>query len=252
MPCSASGSGRGTWRCRPWPRAGQRCSDVGRCLGWRHALGRGRHRRRHRRRAVIGSDHVQSRPKDWDAFFAAAPRDGVLPEGLARTRELAEQCDLVYLTGRPERCRRDTSLAGSPRVSLPATSSCVKTPIAGRLGSSRSARSGELLRAPGGTRRRRRRHRRGRCAARRGLQRRARLVDARVRAPAVLTVRRPRARRSHLTGVSVTVADEPLPRSRPPPRDQPGLCVQALRRPCASGHVHHCRDAWSRSGSVQD
>ena len=52
--------------------------------------------------------HVQSRPKDWDAFFAAAPDDGVLPDGLERARELADTCDLVYLTGRPERCRTDT------------------------------------------------------------------------------------------------------------------------------------------------
>jgi hypothetical protein len=52
--------------------------------------------------------HVTSRPKDWDAFFAAAPDDAVLVEGLHRTRDLAQQCDMVYLTGRPERCRQDT------------------------------------------------------------------------------------------------------------------------------------------------
>ena len=52
--------------------------------------------------------YVQSRPKNWDAFFAAAPRDGVLPDGLSRARDLAEKHELVYLTGRPERCRADT------------------------------------------------------------------------------------------------------------------------------------------------
>lgn len=52
--------------------------------------------------------HVQSRPKDWDAFFAAAPDDAVLDDGLSRARELAGDCALVYLTGRPERCRDDT------------------------------------------------------------------------------------------------------------------------------------------------
>lgn len=52
--------------------------------------------------------HVTSRPKNWDAFFAAAPEDSVLVDGLHRTRELAQQCDVVYLTGRPERCRQDT------------------------------------------------------------------------------------------------------------------------------------------------
>jgi hypothetical protein len=51
---------------------------------------------------------VQSRPKDWDAFFAAAPQDALLPQGLARARDLAQRADLVYLTGRPERCRADT------------------------------------------------------------------------------------------------------------------------------------------------
>ena len=52
--------------------------------------------------------YVQSRPKDWDAFFAAAPLDGVLVEGRSRARELAEQHEVLYLTGRPERCRDDT------------------------------------------------------------------------------------------------------------------------------------------------
>lgn len=52
--------------------------------------------------------HVQRRPKDWDAFFAAAPDDTPLPEGLSRARELADRAELVYLTGRPERCRQDT------------------------------------------------------------------------------------------------------------------------------------------------
>ena len=52
--------------------------------------------------------HVQRRPKDWDAFFAAAPDDTPLPEGLDRATELAARGDIVYLTGRPERCRLDT------------------------------------------------------------------------------------------------------------------------------------------------
>ncbi|MER8232867.1 hypothetical protein [Streptomyces sp. NPDC094049] len=51
---------------------------------------------------------LERRPKDWDAFFAAAPDDPPLPEGIALCREAAEECDIVYLTGRPERCRRDT------------------------------------------------------------------------------------------------------------------------------------------------
>ncbi len=53
--------------------------------------------------------HVERRPKDWDAFFAAAPEDALLPEGRAVVdRLVAEGLDLVWLTGRPERCRRDT------------------------------------------------------------------------------------------------------------------------------------------------
>ena len=52
--------------------------------------------------------HLRKRPKDWDAFFAAAPADPVLEEGLAVAHQLSEQHDLVYLSGRPERCRPET------------------------------------------------------------------------------------------------------------------------------------------------
>ena len=52
--------------------------------------------------------HVEQRPKDWDAFFAAATDDSLLPEGLEVALDLAERFTLVYLTGRPERCRSDT------------------------------------------------------------------------------------------------------------------------------------------------
>jgi phosphoglycolate phosphatase-like HAD superfamily hydrolase len=52
--------------------------------------------------------HVERRPKDWDAFFAAAPQDPPHPEGLALVRRLAVDHDIVFLTGRPVRCRRDT------------------------------------------------------------------------------------------------------------------------------------------------
>lgn len=47
-------------------------------------------------------------PRDWDAFFAAAPEDPPIPEGIALVLERAEECEIRYLTGRPERCRRDT------------------------------------------------------------------------------------------------------------------------------------------------
>jgi hypothetical protein len=52
--------------------------------------------------------HLDSRPKDWDGFFAAAPHDALLDEGAAVAHRLAQDHDLVWLTGRPERCRRDT------------------------------------------------------------------------------------------------------------------------------------------------
>lgn len=53
--------------------------------------------------------HVQRSPKDWDAFFAAAVDDTVLDEGRAVADRLAEDHELVYLSGRPERCRDDTA-----------------------------------------------------------------------------------------------------------------------------------------------
>jgi hypothetical protein len=52
--------------------------------------------------------HLEHRPKDWDAFFAAAPEDPPIDEGLAVAERLADDHDVVYLTGRPERCRPDT------------------------------------------------------------------------------------------------------------------------------------------------
>ena len=53
---------------------------------------------------------VTARPKDWDGFFGAAPDDEPLPQGLARAWELADTHGVVYLTGRPERCRADTEI----------------------------------------------------------------------------------------------------------------------------------------------
>jgi len=53
--------------------------------------------------------HLSGRRRDWTAFFASAPDDGVLPEGRSEIeRALAEGLSLVYLTGRPERCRSAT------------------------------------------------------------------------------------------------------------------------------------------------
>lgn len=52
---------------------------------------------------------LEIRPRDWDAFFAAAPQDPPIPDGVALAVASAEECEVVYLTGRPERCRADTS-----------------------------------------------------------------------------------------------------------------------------------------------
>ncbi|MEP6695918.1 MAG: hypothetical protein ABJA34_03460 [Pseudonocardiales bacterium] len=52
--------------------------------------------------------HLESRPKDWKAFFAAAPADSPLAEGLALAQALAAEHDIIWLTGRPERLRRVT------------------------------------------------------------------------------------------------------------------------------------------------
>jgi phosphoglycolate phosphatase-like HAD superfamily hydrolase len=51
---------------------------------------------------------LEHRPRDWDGFFAAAPHDPPIAEGIALVLESAKACEVVYLTGRPERCRRDT------------------------------------------------------------------------------------------------------------------------------------------------
>ncbi|MGW5464313.1 phosphatase domain-containing protein [Streptomyces sp. NPDC003996] len=51
---------------------------------------------------------LEARPKNWAAFFAAAPADPPLAEGIALAVESARECEVLYLTGRPERYRRDT------------------------------------------------------------------------------------------------------------------------------------------------
>ncbi|RFU88115.1 hypothetical protein DY218_03085 [Streptomyces triticagri] len=62
---------------------------------------------------------LERRPRDWQGFFAAAPDDPPLAEGLRLVSRTAVECEIQYLTGRPERCRRDTS-AWLERHGLPA------------------------------------------------------------------------------------------------------------------------------------
>ena len=52
--------------------------------------------------------HIEKRPKDWDAFFDAARHDPPHAEGIAVVQRLEQDHEVVYLTGRPERCRADT------------------------------------------------------------------------------------------------------------------------------------------------
>jgi len=47
--------------------------------------------------------HLQRRPKDWAAFFAAMADDPVLEPGRDLAVQLARDHPIVYLTGRPRR-----------------------------------------------------------------------------------------------------------------------------------------------------
>lgn len=61
---------------------------------------------------------LEGAKRDWPAFFAAAPDDPPLAEGVRLVLRSAAECEIVYLTGRPERCRRDT-VAWLSRQELP-------------------------------------------------------------------------------------------------------------------------------------
>ena len=71
--------------------------------------------------------HIESPPKDWDAFFKAATDDPPLATGVALARESARECEVVYVTGRPERCRADT-LAWFTLHELPAGTLVMRRP----------------------------------------------------------------------------------------------------------------------------
>jgi hypothetical protein len=65
---------------------------------------------------------LETRPKDWDGFFAGIPDDPVLIEGRAVVDRLAADHELVYLTGRPSSTRKETQAwldrHGFPRARL--------------------------------------------------------------------------------------------------------------------------------------
>ncbi len=88
---------------------------------------------------------VESDPRDWEGFFAAAPHDPPLSAGveLARASVAEDGHEIAYLTGRPERCRADT-VAWLGRHGLPEGRLLMRT-----SGDRRPARTTkpELLRA---------------------------------------------------------------------------------------------------------
>jgi hypothetical protein len=52
---------------------------------------------------------LDTRPKQWSQFFAAAVDDPVLPEGRAAVELAAQAHEIVYLTGRPANYREETA-----------------------------------------------------------------------------------------------------------------------------------------------
>jgi hypothetical protein len=66
--------------------------------------------------------HVAGRWKDWDSFFDTADEDPVLEIGASLVLEMAEEHDIVWLTGRPDWLRRTTvtwlAAAGLPVANL--------------------------------------------------------------------------------------------------------------------------------------
>jgi hypothetical protein len=52
--------------------------------------------------------HLEGWRKDWSSFFRDAPKDGVHEQGRTLALEAAKDCDIAYVTGRPEWCRDDT------------------------------------------------------------------------------------------------------------------------------------------------
>jgi hypothetical protein len=53
--------------------------------------------------------YVEQRPKNWKKFFAAAVHDEPHAEGLAVVEKLTEDHEIIFLTGRPEHLRDDTT-----------------------------------------------------------------------------------------------------------------------------------------------
>lgn len=54
---------------------------------------------------------VEGKRRDWENFFAAAPEDPPLMEGMREIQRAQDEgLGVIYLTGRPERCRDSTQV----------------------------------------------------------------------------------------------------------------------------------------------
>jgi hypothetical protein len=47
--------------------------------------------------------HIEGRPRDWRAFFAAAGEDPPLADGIELAKELGREHEVIWLSGRPRR-----------------------------------------------------------------------------------------------------------------------------------------------------
>lgn len=56
--------------------------------------------------------HIQKTPKDWDTFFAACHLDAPIRHIIELAQHLAKYsgATIVYVSGRSDQCRRETSL----------------------------------------------------------------------------------------------------------------------------------------------
>lgn len=52
--------------------------------------------------------HIQKQPKDWDAFFAACPRDMPIAHICSLARTLSVHAPIVLVSGRSDRVRTET------------------------------------------------------------------------------------------------------------------------------------------------
>ena len=54
--------------------------------------------------------YVSAKPKDWDSFFADVGADSVIERGRELLERESPDCEVVLLSGRPERTRADTEV----------------------------------------------------------------------------------------------------------------------------------------------